>query len=37
MDLHVKLASEKERARVWFEALRDEMCAAFEALEDRDP
>lgn len=25
----------RERAAAWFEALRDEICAAFEALEDR--
>jgi coproporphyrinogen III oxidase len=24
----------KERARAWFEALRDDICAAFEAIED---
>jgi len=28
------LASEKERARAWFESLRDEICAELEALED---
>ena len=27
-------AARKERARTWFEALRDEICTAFEAIED---
>jgi coproporphyrinogen III oxidase len=31
------LETRKSRARAWFEALRDEICAAFEALEDALP
>jgi coproporphyrinogen III oxidase len=31
------LAARKERAREWFERLRDDICAAFEALEDALP
>ena len=31
------LDARKERARAWFEALRDDICAAFEALEDEAP
>ena len=34
MDL---LEARKARARTWFEALRDEICAAFEAIEDALP
>jgi coproporphyrinogen III oxidase len=32
-----QLAARKERARAWFEALRDDICAAFEALEEALP
>ena len=28
------VTARQERARAWFEALRDEICAAFEAIED---
>ena len=31
------LESRKARARAWFEALRNDICAAFEALEDEAP
>ena len=31
------LAERQSRARTWFETLRDEICAAFEALEDALP
>src|SRR6266700_4852133 len=32
-----ELESRKARARAWFESLRDEVCAAFEALEAEAP
>ncbi|PVM87566.1 oxygen-dependent coproporphyrinogen oxidase [Caulobacter radicis] len=31
------LDAKKARARAWFESLRDQICAAFEALEDEAP
>ena len=36
-DLTTELAVQKERARAWFEELRDQLCAAFEALEEELP
>jgi coproporphyrinogen III oxidase len=36
MDIAV-IENRKTRARTWFEALRDDICAAFEALEDDAP
>ncbi len=34
MDIQEQLAGEKASARAWFESLRDDICAAFEGLED---
>jgi coproporphyrinogen III oxidase len=36
MDLS-EIETRKARAKAWFEALRDEICAAFEKLEDEAP
>ena len=36
MDMAV-IEDRKTRARSWFEALRDDLCAAFEKLEDDAP
>ncbi len=36
-DVESKLESWKDRARAWFEELRDQICASFEALEDGLP
>lgn len=36
-DRPADLASRQSRARAWFETLRDDICAAFEALEDALP
>ena len=32
-----QIEARKVRARGWFESLRDEICAAFEAVEDALP
>ena len=32
-----QLEARKERARIWFERLRDDICATFEAVEDALP
>ena len=32
-----KLDDRKARAKTWFESLRDDICAAFERLEDEAP
>src|SRR5262245_4495770 len=31
------IEARKDRARAWFETLRDQICAAFEAIEDALP
>jgi coproporphyrinogen III oxidase len=35
--MSAELESRKARARAWFEALRDDICSAFEAIEDDLP
>ena len=32
-----QIEARKTRARAWFETLRDDICAAFEAVEDALP
>lgn len=37
MDRIPEIAARQARAKAWFEALRDDICAAFETLEDEAP
>jgi coproporphyrinogen III oxidase len=37
MSIDLSLEDKKIRARAWFESLRDQICAAFERLEDEAP
>ena len=37
MDASSEIESRKARAKSWFEALRNDICAAFEELEDDAP
>jgi coproporphyrinogen III oxidase len=33
-DIHTTLEPHKQKARAWFETLRDQICASFEKIED---